>query len=132
MITKIKVALVALVASLATVTIAAPAHADLTDCPLGSFCFWTLTNYQGTRYTYNKGDIDTYYRRGVRLGKFASNRANSWFNNTTVSMNIYDDGACGYSPWTRTLAPKQYATAQGSDWGNRMSSFQVAAYAPNC
>ena len=130
---KMIMALVALVAAIsASMAGAAPAQAALTDCPLGSFCWWTGQNYSGTRYTYNKSTIDAGTRHGIRLGTLASNQADSWYNHTTVAINIYDNGACGYSPWTRTLSSGQYATSQGSDWGSRMSSFQITAYAPNC
>jgi peptidase inhibitor family I36 len=111
---------------------AAPAQAAVTDCPVGNFCIWTLTNYSGTRYTINYSDIYAGSNHGYRLGTFASNRGRSFYNHTTASINIYDDGACGYSPWTRTMSSGQYATSQGSDWGDRVSSLQIARYAPNC
>lgn len=111
---------------------AAPAHAAVTDCPTGNFCIWTLNNYTGTRYTINYSDIYAGTNHGYRLGVFASNKGRSFYNHTTTSINIYDDGACGYNPWTRTMASGQYATSQGSDWGDRVSSLQIARYAPNC
>lgn len=129
---KIKAALVAVASAGILAAIPAPAHAALTDCSVGYFCWWTGTNYSGTRYSYNKATIDAGYRHGIRLGSLATNQADSWYNHTTVAINIYDDGACGYSPWTRTLSSGQYATSQGSDWKSRMSSFQITSYAPNC
>lgn len=129
---KVKAALLAAAATVGILAAPTPAHAALTDCALGNFCIWTGTGYTGTRYTYNKSAIDAGTRHGLRLGTFASNQGSSFYNHTTVSINIYDDGACGYSPWTRTMTSGQYANAAGSDWDNRVSSIQIAAYAPNC
>jgi hypothetical protein len=130
--TKITAALLTLAASIGLLVTAAPAQAALTDCPTGSFCIWTATNYGGSRYQYSKATLDAHYRHGIELGSGVSNRGYSFYNHTTVSINIYDSADCSYSPWTRTMARGQYATAQGSDWGGRVSSIQITAYQPSC
>ena len=130
--TKLKAALLTLAASVSLLSVAAPAQAALTDCPLGSFCLWTATNYSGSRFQYSKATFDAHYRHGIEFGSGVSNRGYSFYNHTTVAINIYDSGDCSYSPWTRTMASGQYATAQGSDWGGRVSSAQIKAYAPAC
>lgn len=135
MLTRIKAALVAsatLAALVAGTAIATPAQAAVTDCALGNFCIWTGYGYTGTRYTYAKNSIDAGTNHGVRLGTLASNHGRSFYNHTTVAINIYDNGACGYNPWTRTMTSGQFANAQGSDWGDRVSSIQIESYAPNC
>lgn len=109
-----------------------PARAGVNDCPLGNFCIWTGYGYTGTRYTIPYNSINGGTRHGYRLGASASNHGRAFFNRTNVAMNIYDNGACGYYPWTRTMAAGQYADARGSDWTDRVSSVQVERYAPNC
>lgn len=129
---KIKAALVALVASAGIIAAPVPASAAVADCPLGSFCIWIGYNFTSTRYTFNKSSIDAGTRHGLRLGVGPNNRGRSFYNHTTTAINIYDNGACGYSPWTRTMSSGDWANAQGSDWPDRVSAIQIEAYAPNC
>lgn len=130
--TKLKAALLALAATAGVLTAVTPAQAAVTDCPLGNFCIWTGYGYTGTRYQYAKASIDAGTNHGIRLGTLASNHGRAFYNHTTVAINIYDNGACGYSPWTRTMTSGQFANAQGSDWTDRVSSIQIESYAPNC
>lgn len=129
---KLKVALLAGAVAAGVLAAASPAQAALTDCPVGNFCIWSSTNYGGTRWTFNKSSIDAGTNHGIRLGTFATNQGSSFYNHTTVKINIYDSNDCEYSPWTRTMSSGQYATAQGSDWDNRVSSIQITAEAPYC
>lgn len=130
--TKLAAVLLTLAASVSLLSVAAPAQAALTDCPLGSFCLWTGTDYSGSRYSYTKATIDNHYRDGIELSSGISNRAYSFFNHTSVAINIYDSVDCSYNPWTRTMSAGQYATAQGSDWGGRVSSIQFTSSQPSC
>jgi hypothetical protein len=130
--TKIAAFLLTLAATLGVLTATTPAQAAANDCPLGSFCIWTSTNYSGSRYQYSRATIENHYRHGIELGSGVSNRGYSFFNRMTVPINIYDSFDCEYSPWTRTMSAGQEATAQGSDWGGRVSSIQLLDYDPNC
>jgi hypothetical protein len=129
---KAKAALLAVAAAAGALTAPATAQAAVTDCPIGYFCIWVGTGYTSTRYQWNKSTIDAQANDGFTLPVGPNNRGNSFYNHTTVAINIYDASHCAYSPWTRTMLSGQFANAAGSDWGNRVSSIQIESSAPDC
>lgn len=124
-------AIAALVAGIVGSLVAvAPAQAAPSDCPSGYMCIWTNINGTGARFQWSYGTIVDSYHNGVRLGSGITNRGLSFYNRTGSAIRIYDDPTCHLSPWARDMSNGQYATAQGSDWGNRVSSFQLQAASP--
>jgi hypothetical protein len=106
----------------------APARAEFADCPTEYFCIWTGINGTGSRYQWSKQTIINGTANGIRLGSGITNRGYSFYNRlqgASWAVNIYDSGNCNRSPWYRTMQAGQGATAQGSDWGGRVSSIQL-------
>ena len=109
---------------------AVPAQAAWSDCPDYYFCIWTNTNATGSRYQYHYNTFVNSYHNGIRLGSGVANRGYSFYNRTHYWVGIFDDGTCHKSPWWRIMTNNQYATAQGSDWGGRVSSVQLGNAIP--
>ncbi len=107
-----------------------PAQAAWTDCPDNYFCIWTGTNATGSRYQYHRETIQDGTNNGLRLGSGISNRGYSFYNRSHVWIGIFDSNNCRKSPWWRAMDNNQYATAQGSDWGGRVSSIQLGNAIP--
>src|ERR1051325_9963399 len=120
------IALISLLVLGLTVGGQAPALAARTDCPSGYFCLWTSTNYSGSRYQWPQTTFNIAPNTGIAMGCGVSNRGYSFYNHLTQLVYIYDDGHCHTSPWYRQMSAGQYATAQGSDWGGRVSSVGLA------
>lgn len=111
----------------------APARAEFADCPEEYFCIWTSINGTGSRFQWSKRTIIDGTANGIRLGSGITNRGYSFYNRligTNWAVNVYDSGNCNRSPWYRTLLGGQAATAQGSDWGGRVSSIQLSSASP--
>lgn len=109
---------------------AAPVQAAWVDCPDYYFCIWTSTNATGSRYQYHYNTFVGSYHNGIRLGSGITNRGYSFYNRTHSWVGIFDSVDCRKSPWWRTMDSAQYATAQGSDWGGRVSSVQLGNAIP--
>lgn len=116
---------------------ASPAQAAASDCPTNTFCLWTAINYGGSRYEYPRSaflDGSSYNptHNGIRLTSGVANHGYSFYNRLGSSwpVNIYDDLNCSTADWYRTMVNGQMATAQGSDWGGRVSSIQLQSASP--
>jgi len=128
---KIMTALMALAVAVGLgVGVASPAQAAWADCPDNYFCIWTNVNATGGRYQYHRDTIQDGTNNGLRLGSGISNRGYSFYNRSHVWIGIFDSNNCRKSPWWRGMDNNQYATAQGSDWGGRVSSIQLGNAIP--
>jgi hypothetical protein len=126
-------AVIGVTAAMLTASAATPAYAAASDCPVDNFCIWTATNYSGSRFQYTKTTLVNGVNNGIRLTSGISNRGYSFYNHLSGAswkVNIYDSGNCAQSPWFRTMTSGQQATAQGSDWGGRVSSIQLTNASP--
>lgn len=130
MIKRIAATFAAIVAAVAVgLAPSSPALAALQDCSYGSFCMWTSTNYTGARFEWTKATIVA--QKGISMGSGVSNRGYSFFNRVDQTVTIFDRNDCNYgssSGWKRNMVSGQYATAQGSDWGGRVSSVTLYTY----
>jgi len=105
----------------------------LSDCPGARFCAWHGINYTSTRTEYANAQLSV----GVSLpGSGHNNTGSSWYNNfgcgsgcspSDLTVWLYESSNChdnlGTEVWSRHLARGQTATAQGSDWNDRVSSY---------
>jgi hypothetical protein len=105
---------------------ASPARAVSGDCPVNRFCAWHQINYTGTMTVYYWTDV----QNGVSLpGSGHNNTGSSWINRFTTNdtahivLLIDTDNCITTGVWYRQLNPGQAATAQGSDWNDRVSSY---------
>jgi hypothetical protein len=111
-------------------TAASPAQAVMGECTSGSFCIWTNTNYTGSRYQYSYATLVDAYHNGIRLGSGITNRGYSFYNRTGDWVAIYDASNCSTASWYRDMYSGQFASAEGSDWGGRVSSIQLTRASP--
>lgn len=123
-----------LAAAAAAISIAAPANAAASDCPVNNFCLWTGTAFSGSRYQFTRAAFTggTSVHNGIRLTSGVTNMGSSFYNRlgSSWSVNIYDSTNCATSPWFRTMVNGQSANAAGSDWDNRVSSIQLQSASP--
>lgn len=114
--------------------VSSPAQAAFSDCPSNYVCIWAGTNATGSRFQWSKQTILNGTNNGIRLGSGITNRGYSFYNRLTGGGNwavyLFDSYNCVEQPWRRSLSQGQQATAQGSDWGGRVSSFQLWNAAP--
>lgn len=101
-------------------------------CPSGTFCIFTGQNYTGTRWTFTLDMFLDGYNNGIRLSSGINNKGESFVNRMQEGYSIwmFDSGTCASYPWARKMTLGQAATSQGSDWGHRVSSVQLAPAAP--
>ena len=103
---------------------------SLGQCGSDKFCAWH--GYQWT------GDYDQYYPAVLQFQGYSlpgtgdNNTASSWFNNSTCGAGcnpetrrvfLYDSSNCVSYPWYRSMVRGQIASAEGSDWNDRVSSY---------
>lgn len=110
---------------------------NLGQCPSAYFCAWHLYQWQGT-FTAYRG---VYMNGGYSLpGTGDNNTASSWFNNIDCPncppdngrVFLYDDPHCNSYPWYRLMVRGQVASAEGSDWNDRVSAYNYSlnSYCP--
>jgi hypothetical protein len=127
MIRKILATVAAAILGTGLAVTAAPgaAQAAWAWCPTNYFCIANGPDGTGTNTFYQAS-----YVQNIPSGCHSwtngvfNNDTESWWNRTPYTIRMFDGGDC----WTtttfnRALSPGQRATAQGSDWGNRFSSF---------
>jgi hypothetical protein len=103
---------------------------NLGQCGSDKFCAWHLYQWQG--------EYDQYYPATMQFigyslpGTGDNNTASSWFNNSACGAGcgptdriayLYDDAHCISYPWYRSMVRGQVASAEGSDWDDRVSSY---------
>jgi hypothetical protein len=111
---------------------------NLGQCPEAYFCAWHLYQWQGEFDAY----AGVYMNGGFSLpGTGDNNTASSWFNNIACGggcgvdsgkVYLYDDAHCLSYPWYRGMVRGQIASAEGSDWNDRVSSYNYSlnSYCP--
>jgi hypothetical protein len=104
---------------------AVAARRSLSDCAsLGGFffCTWLDINGGGTRWSFNYTKFDTWINNAVSYqGSALNNEASSWVNLTPYTITIFDSQFCYFTAWNRNLVSGAQATAQGSDWNDKVS-----------
>ena len=126
-------ATIAAVAATAGLIAPSPGYALASDCPSDYFCVWINYDYLGGRWQASKTQFVNAYHNGIHLPTGFNNAGKSFYNHLIGSswqVNIYDSANCFQGPWYRTMQAGQKATAQGSDWGNRVSSVQLSSASP--
>jgi hypothetical protein len=116
-------------------TVETPAMAakrSAADCAaLGFFfCTWKDINYTGLWWAFSQTTINSWYNYSFSFRSSPppagiNNTGSSWVNDTTFTMYLFDDVNCDHINglgWLRDLAPGHVATAQGSDWNDRVSA----------
>lgn len=100
------------------------------DCPDLYICLWKDINFAGGRWQFHENTVQGWPNWSFSLRSSPppagiNNTSSSWVNNMGFTMDLYDDDYCNYqqgSHWFRELAVYQVATAQGSDWNDRISA----------
>lgn len=103
---------------------------NLGQCGSDKFCAWHLYQWQG--------EFDQYYPAVLQFQGYSlpgtgdNNTASSWFNNSACGAGcgptdrivyLYDSSNCISYPWYRSMVRGQVASAEGSDWNDRVSSY---------
>lgn len=112
------------------------ARAGYADCPGNYFCTWHGYAGAGTSLFYPNSVMQ--YYAGIYLpGSGENNTGSSWYNllgtgtSCTCTVWLYDTEYC--AGWKRSLTKGAIATAQGSDWNDRVSSYSTQNYiSTNC
>jgi hypothetical protein len=102
------------------VSAAAPAQADIRNCPGGNVCMWEDSNFSS----------DMYVSQMVRPGQYeidwwnGDNEISSLVNNGGCQVVVYDGDALTGS--ALVVPPhRQYADLDSIGWDNRAQSFEV-------
>lgn len=103
------------------------------DCDWSRICMWVDINFTGKRWDFTDSFIVnrpnfSFSLRSSSCGapNCINNQGSSWVNNLSYNIRLFDDSFCDHLyglPWYRDIAPGQNATAQGSDWNDRVSAF---------
>lgn len=118
--------LVGLAAFVATLTTTPQqAQAKPGACSRGSFCIWTNINYSGSRFEYSLSKFHAGRNLGIRLSPAIANRGYSFANFTGLNVRLYDASNCARQPWTQVMERGRIVSAQGTNWGGRVSSIQL-------
>lgn len=105
-----------------------PGYAVASDCPTDYFCVWINYDYLGGRWQASKTQFVNAYHNGIHLPTGFNNAGKSFYNHlsgASWAVIIFDASNCSTGSWNREMQAGQKATAQGSDWGNRVSSVQL-------
>ena len=85
---KTRAVLVTIVLTLGfTVAVSAPAHASLSECPVGTVCGWDTSNFTGMLFSHTRSGGSCY---NVPF----NNRANSFYHRTYRGVQMYKDANC--------------------------------------
>ncbi|MGW0561719.1 peptidase inhibitor family I36 protein [Streptomyces sp. NPDC003016] len=96
----------------------ATAAADSAQCPVGEFCLWEHSSYQG-RFAYSS-------EPQPNVGNYMNDRMTSYWNRTDHSITIYDDDK--FEGCMMAIAPGMKVPAIMSWYNDLTTSFRAGNF----